>query len=50
MTRKHFEAIAKVLKRNEADPNLIAEIAGVLADSNPRFDEKRFIKACIKGV
>ena len=47
MTRKHLEALAKVLNRNNADVNLIAEIAGVLAETNPRFDEKRFAKACV---
>jgi hypothetical protein len=63
MTKKHFEAIAKIMKRYYARPEwyvkysgnsvqillneLINELADYMQDANPRFDRDRFTKACI---
>ena len=50
MTRKHFEAIAAVLKASNADPDLIRGMCDVLASTNPRFDRQRFIDASSPSV
>lgn len=59
MTKKHFEVIAKVLKKYNTCENtkkdamreqmmieLVCDVAEALAQTNPRFDVARFIKAC----
>lgn len=50
MTKKHFEAIAAVLKDAKDATNGQSYIAGRLADyfasQNPRFDKARFLRAC----
>ena len=52
MTRKHFEAIAKVMNAwrgaidDESHRYLSLELAGVLQEANERFDKQRFLKAC----
>ncbi len=44
MTKKHFEAIAKILKAQNANLALAFEFAKF----NPNFDAARFVAACIK--
>lgn len=59
MSRKHFEAIAAVVKRvraelpsqdgeamREAVDILAGELASVFAGFNENFDEDRFLRAC----
>ena len=46
LTKKYFEAIAKILKHKEADYGEVIEFANYLQAENPRFDKERFIKAC----
>jgi len=52
MTRKHFEAIAKVLRDNRSSTNdadwynLVSAMADACAETNPNFDRSRFITAC----
>ena len=52
MTRKHFEAIAKVMsawrgaRDDESHRYLSLELAGVLKETNERFDRQRFLDAC----
>ncbi len=61
MTRKHFRAIAKLLKEHypgvDATPTytvpalyswveLVRSVADMCAETNPRFDRERFITAC----
>lgn len=52
MTRKHFEAIALILKtqREEHDAEtaerIADDLAGYFAGVNPNFDRARFLKAC----
>jgi hypothetical protein len=61
MTRKHFEAIAKILRRNNFDTNpaagydegyanaamsITVELADYLATQNANFDRQRFLTAC----
>ena len=53
MTKKHFEAIARVLARYYKElehPYVIEDIAISLArefaNANPRFDQAKFVAAC----
>ena len=50
MTKKHFEAIAKILKAQGANLALVMELAAYFesAKINPNFDAARFVAACIK--
>ena len=46
MTRKHFEAIAKTLKANNASLHLCADLAREFYVTNPLFNTQRFLTAC----
>tara|TARA_Y100001938_G_C7992804_1_gene380393 strand:+ start:618 stop:764 length:147 start_codon:yes stop_codon:yes gene_type:complete len=46
MTRKHFKAIAEILKSRKADENLVRDFALFCLEENPRFDYSRFLEAC----
>jgi hypothetical protein len=57
MTKRHFEAIAKILKSAREDAIAIGEtplqtsdvalgMADYFANENPRFDRARFLTAC----
>ncbi len=47
MTKKHFEAIAKILKAQSANLALVMELAAYFESTNPNFDAERFVKACL---
>ncbi len=47
MTRKHFNAIAKVLREHRASDELVADLARVMAETNPNFQYMRFIEAAL---
>lgn len=49
MTRKHFIAIAKILKEHKAKPSLVIAFAEYLSTTNDFFDYTRFIEATKKG-
>lgn len=59
MTRKHFEAIAKVVRdidlsrygdqQYQQRKYIAAALANVLADTNPLFDRERFIRAATEA-
>ena len=54
MTRKHFEAVARIIRRAEqyegraldVRAEIAKDLAAMLGETNPRFDAERFIKAC----
>ena len=46
MTRKHFIAIAKILRDRNADENLIRDFALLCLEENPLFDYTKFVNAC----
>lgn len=54
MSKKHYEAdaaaISTILWQEDSDPltisRVIAALADVRANDNPRFDKQRFIVAC----
>tara|TARA_R110000751_G_scaffold35325_2_gene86847 strand:- start:5278 stop:5655 length:378 start_codon:yes stop_codon:yes gene_type:complete len=52
MTKKDFELIAQTIERTDfqgqhsVKHTVVAELANVLARTNPRFDSHRFINAC----
>ena len=45
MTRKHHEALAKVLRENEDRLDITDALIEVLKADNPRFDPQRFLGA-----
>jgi hypothetical protein len=47
MTKKHFIALAKILKANHAPPSLVTALADWLQTLNPNFDRERFVEACM---
>lgn len=50
MTRKHFQAIADVIRKYGGDEGrkalMALEMAATLRQFNPNFDRERFIRAC----
>ena len=55
MTRKHFEAIATVIKDTPfTDPQdrviLAYRMAEVCHGTNPNFNKQRFLEACLPGM
>ena len=50
MTKKHYEAIARIILQcemeNESRDMLVYMLADYFAQDNPRFDRVRFITAC----
>ena len=45
MTRKHFEMIAKILKKHNASEDMILEFCEELVYENPRFNTHTFCVA-----
>jgi hypothetical protein len=47
-TKSHFEQIAKLLKTTNANNKyeIAQDMAKLFQESNPRFEAKRFFKAC----
>lgn len=45
MTKKDYIAIAAVLNANLANDALVADMADMLEEDNPRFDRERFMRA-----
>lgn len=48
MTKKHFQAIADILRDHDAKPELKSELARYFKSLNPRFNRDRFLQACEK--
>lgn len=49
MTKKHFEAIAKIMatfKESPSMPIIAYELANYFQRENPRFNRAKFLKAC----
>tara|TARA_B100001094_G_C18184718_1_gene803033 strand:- start:3591 stop:3746 length:156 start_codon:yes stop_codon:yes gene_type:complete len=46
MTRKDYEAIAKIIKFNETKSQVTLGLASIFEDDNPNFDTGKFLKAC----
>ena len=46
LTRKHFIALAEILREHEADGVLVRDIADFCYQSNSNFDRGRFYHAC----
>lgn len=47
-TKKDFEAMASILCRRNADPELVHDIANYFGRQNPRFSADRFVAATRK--
>lgn len=47
-TKRHFEAIAKLIKQSDADSKTVIaqDMAKLFKEDNPRFNTDRFYKAC----
>lgn len=50
MTRKHFEAIARVLRDTGASSDTVEAMASTLARFNGAFDRARFVHAASPAV
>ena len=48
LTRKHFKAIAQVIKTTSTKKQLVNELCIIFKQSNKLFDSTRFINACKK--
>ena len=46
MSRKHFTAIAEVLRSTNASDKTITEMAWMCAQFNPHFKRDTFLEAC----
>ena len=46
MTRKDYEAIAKVIKLHAKKSQVTLGLALIFEDDNPNFDTGKFLKAC----
>ena len=46
LTRKHFKAMADILKEHRADGVLIRDMADFCYESNSNFDRARYYDAC----
>jgi hypothetical protein len=46
MTRKDYEAIAKIIKFNKTKSQVTLGLASIFEDDNPNFDTGKFLKAC----
>ena len=46
MSRKHFKALAEILRTHRADGVLIRDMADFCYNSNSNFDRARFYDAC----
>ena len=51
MTRKHFQAIAEIIKNadsldEQGRAEMVREFASLCRSVNPRFDRERFAAAC----
>ena len=46
MTRKHFKALAQILKEHKADGVLIRDMAHFCYNQNSNFNRARFYEAC----
>ena len=48
LTRKHFKAIAQVIKTTSTKKQLVNELCIIFKQSNRLFNKARFIEACMK--
>ena len=46
MTRKHFKAIADILRWEEASSKMVTRFANFCSKENPNFSYDKFIEAC----
>ena len=46
MTKKDYEAIAKIIKFNETKSQVTLGLASIFEDDNSNFDTGKFLKAC----
>ena len=46
MSRKHFKALAEIMREHKADGGMIRDLADFCYNSNSNFDRARFYHAC----
>lgn len=46
LSKKHFNKIASILKKNGASEDLIKDFADYFGELNPNFNYDMFVKAC----
>lgn len=45
--RQHYVAIAVALRNSKAPPAVVVEFSKMFASDNDRFDEVKFVDACV---
>lgn len=45
LSKKHYEALAGILKAHKAEYELVKSFVEMLKDDNPRFKENKFYEA-----
>lgn len=51
MTKKDYVRAAEIIRRDYmSDANVVRAFVDFFVDDNPRFDEERFIEACMPEV
>ena len=45
-TRKHYKAIAEILKQHKVNSEVVADFARYFAADNERFNKQQFYNAC----
>lgn len=46
MSKKDYEAIAKIIKFNETKAQITLGLASIFEDNNSKFDTGKFLEAC----
>ena len=47
MSRKHYKAVAEILKYTDEKQDIMLKLADMFEKDNPNFDREKFIDACL---
>jgi len=46
MSKKHYEVIARIMKKNQLSHKVVNDFIVLFKEDNPRFDSGKFLEAC----